>query len=64
MSTSIKNNPKKPARHVGNSVYDGKRPPKPAQLARAKKTIAVGNAFGAWLIANEGRLPDDLQLDV
>lgn len=43
MSTSTKNNPKKPARHVGNSVYDGKRPLTPPQLARAKKTIELAD---------------------
>ncbi len=64
MSTSTNNTPKSQAGHVGRSVYDGKRPLKPAQLARAKKTIAAGNALGAWLIANEGALPDGFELDV
>lgn len=64
MSTSTNDTPKKPARHIGRSVYDGKRPLTPAQLVRAKKTIAVGNAFGAWLIANEDALPEDFEMDI
>jgi hypothetical protein len=39
MPTSTNDTPKKSARHIGRSVYDGKRPLTPAQLTRAKKTI-------------------------
>jgi hypothetical protein len=43
MPTSTSNAPKKPARHIGRSVYDGKRPLTPAQLVRTKKTIQQAN---------------------
>jgi hypothetical protein len=35
-----------------------------ANTAATEKTIADAKAFGSWLIANEGTLPDDFELDV
>ena len=34
----------KPAHYVGQSVYDGKRPLTPKQVARAKETVRKSNA--------------------
>ncbi len=35
-----------------------------ANAAATEKAIAEATAFGNWLVANEGELPDDFELDV